>query len=315
MSVTQGESHGDVRATAAGFVAIVNPAAGGGRSGKLADRTLDGLRARGVELRDVKRTTAPGDARRHAAEAWRRGVRSFLVVGGDGTAHETLNGALSVAAPGDAPPRLAMLPLGTGNSFLRDVGIRDTDAALQAIARGRARPVDVVRAHHRGGHVDSFNIASIGFTADVGARTNAKYKPLGAAGYVVAVFEKALALRTTPVTLRLDGGPPDARPAILLSLSNSRCTAGAMLMAPRADIADGELDVVRIGEMGRLRFVTAFPSIFAGKHVLRPGVEQTRAKVVDFDDAQELDWMIDGEILRLTVTRVEVLRHAMEVVA
>jgi diacylglycerol kinase (ATP) len=297
------------------YLAIVNPAAGGGRSGKLAERSLDALRGRGVVLSDVVRTEAAGDARRFAESAWRKGTRSFLVVGGDGTAHETLNGALAAASPGEGPPRLAMLPLGTGNSFLRDVGIRDQGGALEAIARGLPRPVDVVRVHHAGGHVDSFNIASIGFTADVGARTNAKYKPLGAAGYVVAVFEKAIGLRGTPVTLRLDGGPPDTRPVILLSLSNSRCTAGAMQMAPRADFGDGELDVIRIGVMGRFRFVTAFPSIFAGEHVLRPGVEQTRAKRVDFDDPRELDWMIDGEILRLTVSNVEVLRHAMEVVA
>lgn len=297
------------------FVAIVNPAAGGGRAGRAAEGALADLRSRGVSIEAVHRTAGPGDAARIASRAWHRGTRAFLVVGGDGTAHETLNGALAARTSGDAPPALAMLPLGTGNSFLRDVRVRGASDALAAIARRASRPCDVVRVEHEGGVAHSFNIASIGFTADVGALTNARYKALGAAGYVVAVFQRALDLRTTRVRLRLDGGALDARPAILLSFSNSRCTAGAMQMAPRADFADGELDVIRIGERGRLRFVTSFPSIFSGKHVLQPGVEQARAKVVDFEDPAELDWMIDGEILRLCVRRIEVLRHAMELVA
>lgn len=297
------------------FVAIVNPAAGGGRAGRAADGALAHLRSRGVSIEAVHHTAGPGDASRIAARAWQAGARAFLVIGGDGTAHETLNGALGARSPADAPPALAMLPLGTGNSFLRDVRVRGASDAMAAIARRACRPCDVVRVEHDRGVVHSFNIASIGFTADVGALTNARYKALGAAGYVVAVFQRALDLRTTRVRLRLDGGALDARPAILLSFSNSRCTAGAMQMAPRADFADGELDVIRISERGRLRFVTSFPSIFSGTHVLQPGVEQARARVVDFEDPAELDWMIDGEILRLRVQRIEVLRHAMELLA
>lgn len=313
----EGETSASARARGAArsFVAIVNPAAGGGRAGRAAERALSDLRARGVVIEGVHRTGGPGDAARFAERAWRGGARAFLVVGGDGTAHETLNGALRARDRGDAPPALAMLPLGTGNSFLRDVGVRGAGGAMAAIARGRARPCDVVRIEHEGGVVHSFNIASIGFTADVGALTNARYKPLGALGYVVAVFQRALDLRSTRARVRLDGGTADERPAILLSFSNSRCTAGAMQMAPRADIADGELDVIRIGEMGRTRFVTAFPSIFRGEHVLRPGVEQSRARTVEFEAEGELDWMIDGEILRLRVRRLEVLPRAMEVVA
>ena len=98
------------------FLAIVNPAAGGGRSAKLAGPALARLRAGGIDV-DVVSTSAPCDAVRLAREGYAQGYRKFLAVGGDGTGHEILNGIFSAGAPTE---RVAMgfLPLGTGNSFL-----------------------------------------------------------------------------------------------------------------------------------------------------------------------------------------------------
>src|SRR6267154_857627 len=99
------------------FFAIVNPAAGGGRSAKLAGPALGRLREKGLKV-DVIASTGPGHALQLAREAYDQGYRRFLAVGGDGTAHEILNG---VFAERRTVQRIALgfLPLGTGNSFLR----------------------------------------------------------------------------------------------------------------------------------------------------------------------------------------------------
>ncbi len=86
-------------------------------------------------------------------------------------------------------------------------------------------------------------------------------------------------------------------------------------MAPRADVADGELDVIRIGAMPRRRFLAQFPSIFQGKHVTKAGVEQSRARRVDFTIGRVVDCMIDGEILSIEPEAIEVVPHALRVVA
>src|ERR1700686_3757612 len=105
------------------FFAIVNPAAGGGRSAKLAGPALERLRKSGLEVDDVS-TNAPGDAVNLARDAFARGYRRFLAVGGDGTGHEILNGIFGGATPSQRPAGrwlgMGFLPLGTGNSFLRD---------------------------------------------------------------------------------------------------------------------------------------------------------------------------------------------------
>ena len=86
------------------FLAIVNPAAGGGRSAKLAGETLTRLKAQGLRI-DAIASTGPGHAVQLASEAYAQGYRRFLAFGGDGTAHEVVNGLREtelIALPGDA---------------------------------------------------------------------------------------------------------------------------------------------------------------------------------------------------------------------
>ncbi|MDQ3032322.1 MAG: diacylglycerol kinase family lipid kinase [Myxococcota bacterium] len=295
------------------WIAIVNPAAGGGRCGKRASAALEELRSAGLDF-EVHRTTKPGDATAIARAKAGSGARRFLSVGGDGTSWEVLNG-LFPRDDAEDPPTLAMLPLGTGNSFLRDFGITSTAAAMSAILRGRTQPCDLLRVDHQGGVTHSINIVGVGFSAEAGALTNRRYKHLGVPGYVVAVLRTAMGLQAPVFPLRVDGGLLDERPAILLSFCNSRCTAGTMRMAPHAEVADGLLDVIRVGPRSRLGFVSSFPAIFSGRHVRQHGVEEARARRVDFELAGEVDTMIDGEVMRLALRSIEVLPGAVRVVA
>jgi diacylglycerol kinase family enzyme len=125
------------------YLAIINPAAGGGRCGKLAAKTLQALRSHGLAV-DVVETRQPGDATRIARERYAQGFRRFLAGGGDGTSYEIVNGLF----PHDIAEErvsLGFLPLGTGNSFLRDFADTGAEYAIQAVVAGRARGCDVIR--------------------------------------------------------------------------------------------------------------------------------------------------------------------------
>ncbi len=285
-------------------VAIVNVAAAGGRAAKKAAPYLRELR----NLRIVE-TSHAGHATSIAAtiEADR-----IIAVGGDGTLFEVVNGLMRREGP---KPALGILPVGTGNSFVRDLDLVDPARALAAIRADKRRAVDILRVEHDLGVAYSINLVSIGFTAEVGAIRNRRFEPLGAAGYVAAVVVAVSRLSPPIFPITLDGGTRDARPAVLLSFSNSRCTGGQMRMAPAADPTDGLVDVIRVGPMGRRRLLTAFPRIYLGTHVDMPEVEATRARVVDFDVAGPLDLMIDGEILRARPKRLTVMHGAIQVLA
>jgi YegS/Rv2252/BmrU family lipid kinase len=292
---------------------ILNPAAGGGRARTKFRDARARLERADIDL-DVHETKGPGHAREIAKAARADGVTRFLSVGGDGTSFEVVDGLF--AASGDhEPPTLGLLPLGTGNSFLRDFDIDTTDLAIEALARGREHSCDVIRAEHGAGSLHYINLLSIGFTADAGGLTNRRFKALGPAGYVLATVVCTARLKHPIFPMRLDGGAWDARPAVLLSFSNSKYTGGTMMMAPSADVSDGELDVIRVGGMGRFRLLKTFPRIFGGTHVTADDVEQTRARHVELDGLGELECMVDGEVMPLSLRSLTVVPGALKVIA
>lgn len=286
---------------------VVNPAAGGGRAGRDAERWLAGVPG---EL-DVRRTVGPGHATALVKAARERGVDRFVSVGGDGTLFEVVNGAL---AAGEGTPTVGVLPLGTGNSFGRDVGMTSAETAARALSGTHTRRVDAVKLVHADGELWSINLVGIGFTALAGELTNRRFKRLGALGYVCAVLIELARLKSPSVRYRLDDGPWLEEPLIMLSMCNSQFTGGAMRMAPDAAIDDGELDVIALGPMTRPRFLTAFPMIFRGTHVNLPEVAASRAQKVTLDLPGPVDVMIDGEVERLALTHLEVVPGALEVV-
>jgi YegS/Rv2252/BmrU family lipid kinase len=294
------------------FFAIVNPAAGGGRSAKLAGPALARLREAGIGV-DVIASTGSGHAIDLAREAYGQGYRRFLAVGGDGTAHEILNGVFSAGVP-DKRISLGFLPLGTGNSFLRDFTTDGTASSLQAILADRKRPVDLIRLTHSCGQIYSFNLLSVGFTAEVGALANRYFKRLGQLGYLLGVFVRVAQLRRCAFALRCDDDPDwDERRCLFLTFNNSKYTGGTMLIAPHADPADGLIEFVRWGPIGRCGLLRMLPRLYNGTHIEHPLASRRGVRHVEFNLRVPVDVMIDGEIAKLECRSLDVLPAAVEI--
>jgi YegS/Rv2252/BmrU family lipid kinase len=294
------------------FFAIVNPAAGGGKSAKLAGPALARLRAKGLHI-DVIASTGPGHAVQLAREAYSQGYRRFLAVGGDGTAHEILNG---VFARNPAAERIALgfLPLGTGNSFLRDFTKHGAEASLDALFANRTRPVDLVRLTHASGEIYSFNILSVGFTADVGALTNRVFKPLGHLGYLFGVLVGLVQLKRRAFVLRSDDETEwDTRRSLFLTFNNSKYTGGTMLIAPDADPSDGFIEFVRWGPIGRFGLLRMLPHLYSGTHLNHPLASRKSVKHVEFNIPVPVDVLIDGEIFSLECKNLDILPSAVDI--
>jgi diacylglycerol kinase (ATP) len=294
------------------FFAIVNPAAGGGRSAKLAGPALARLREKGLKV-DVIASTGPGHAAQLAREAYDQGYRRFLAVGGDGTAHEILNGVFASRLSVERVA-LGFLPFGTGNSFLRDFTKDGPEASMQALLESRTRSVDLLRLLHTTGEIYSFNLLSVGFTADVAALTNRMFKPLGDLGYLLGVIVRVAQLRRRSFALRCDDDTEwDERRSLFLTFNNSKYTGGTMLIAPQADPTDGLIEFVRWGPIGRLGLLRNLPRLYDGSHITHPLASRRAVRRVEFKVPAPVDIMIDGEVVTLECRMLDILPSAVDV--
>jgi len=295
------------------FLAVVNPAAGGGRCRKLVGPALERLRAGGLKLYIVE-TTRPGDAIRLARDHYTRGYRRFLAIGGDGTSYEIVNGLFPEAQSGD-PPTLGFLPLGTGNSFLRDFTQSGVEGAMEALLAQRTHACDVMRMRHKEGTIHYINLLSVGFAADVNATRSRTFAGWGEPGYFLSIFLRLAQLRRRPFPLRVEGEPnADTRPCLFLTFNNSKFTGGTMMIAPNAEVDDGLVEYVRWGPIGRIGLIRNLSTLYDGTHVNHPLAERRAARRIDFNLDAPVDVMVDGEALTLHLEALDVLPSALRVV-
>ena len=296
------------------YLAIVNPAAGGGKTRKLLGPALERLRAGGIEV-NVSPTQARGDATRIAQQAYQRGTRNFIAVGGDGTSYEVVNGLCPLALSGERPS-LAFLPVGSGNSFLRDFSDRGVEYAIESLLAQRSRPCDVMRLRHRAGVIYYINLLSMGFSADVATLRARRFSAWGELGYVTSIFLTLARFNRRPFPVRPGrNGGFDGRPCLFLTFNNSKFTGGTMMIAPRAEIDDGLIEYVRWGPIGRLGLIRNLPGLYDGTHIRHRLAECKAVPRVEFNLDAPVDVMVDGEVLSLHCEEIDVLPAALNVVA
>jgi diacylglycerol kinase family enzyme len=295
------------------FFAIVNPAAGGGRCGKLAPAALERVRQADIDL-EIVQTNRAGEATALARGAYAQGYRNFLAVGGDGTSYEIVNG-LFPEAETQGRPALGFLPLGTGNSFLRDFTSRGVEHTIEALRQNSRRLCDVIRLRHAAGEVYFINMLNLGFAADAGEVANRRFKRCGATSYIFGVLATLVQFEHLAFPHRLPGTADwDRRPCLFLAFGNSKFTGGKMMIAPHADPTDGKIEYVRWSPLGRLRLLWNFPRLFTGTHVLHPLASRRAVERADFDLGGPVNVIVDGEVLRLDCRSVEVLPAVLDVI-
>jgi diacylglycerol kinase (ATP) len=295
------------------YLAIVNPAAGGGRLRALLGPALERLRAAGLQI-DVGETSSSGHAIELTRAAWQDGYRKFISVGGDGTSYEIVNGLFPLDE-GTEPPTLAFLPLGTGNSFLRDFSDRGVEHSIESLIAGQSRKCDVLRLRHADGVLYYINILSIGFSADVATLRARRFGNWGEVGYQTAIFLCLARFQRRPFPLSVDGQQEvDRRPCLFLTFNNSKFTGGTMMIAPTAEVDDGLIEFVRWGPIGRVGLIRNLPTLYDGTHIRHALAEVRKVRRVDFHLDSPVDVMIDGEVVTLHCQSLDVLPGALNIV-
>ena len=235
------------------------------------------------------------------------------VIGGDGTLFEVVTGLFS-AGEGIPPPfPLAVFPLGTGNSFSRDVAIHSPEDTVEAIIRGSTRRIDVARLVSGAGTHYFVNMLGAGFVTNVASRAH-RMKHFGNSAYTLAVLRETIDLESDNVVLTVDGERID-RQGHFIEICNSRYTAGNMLMSPDSRIDDGILEVVLLKAVRRAQLLTLLPKVFSGRHVQTRHLEVFSGRSIRLETQTPWRLTPDGEVFGSTPVYVDVVPRALEVFA
>jgi YegS/Rv2252/BmrU family lipid kinase len=288
---------------------IVNPCAGRGAGAELAPRIVAELRADGVDA-EMRLTKGP----RHAIElvegAVRGGADQIVIAGGDGTIFEAVNGMMRGGAE---RATLGIVPVGTGNDFVKMLGLSDWRVACARIGAGAARAVDVGRC----GELYFANGVGVGFDAQVAMRANRINWLSGTPVYAVALLEVlALDYRRPLLRIHHDGGTCEQR-ITLVAIANGRCYGGAFHVAPGAALDDGLLELVIAEGLSRTRVLGLVPRVLRGTHLGHPAVTALRSRRVRIESDEPVVVHADGEILDASARSidVELLPQALRVFA
>jgi len=232
----------------------------------------------------------------------------LVVIGGDGTVNEVVNGVSGLNA------EIAVLPGGTGQDFGRTHGIpsRFEDAVRVALGH-QTRTIDLGRVELEGGTSRLFaNVASAGMSGAVARRANSMTKALGGrATFFYALTREFLVWQNTDVVVELEGGERREGPMHDVIVANGNWHGGGMKLAPDARQDDGAFDVVTIGDVNKLDFLTTAPKLYSGRYLSHPKVELLRSSAVAISAAEPLPLEVDGEPIGTTPARFEVVPSAL----
>jgi len=260
-------------------VAIVNPRGGSHNGRAIWDRAGRALAAAGVRSVDHV-TQRPGHAAELAASLDLAADDGLVVVGGDGTLHEVVNGLMRRSHP---PPPIGVIAGGTGNAVRQHLGPCSPEQAVQRMLDGPAVPIDLARVETEGRGVYCLNLVGWGGVADIN-RTAERLRWLGATRYAIAAAARILRPKFRHARLTLDGVQEDGLFLFVIACC-TRYVGSGMLMAPRADLTDGKIDVVAVRPMSRRQMIRLFTSVFQGRHLELPGVEYHQVKSFELADA------------------------------
>ncbi len=287
---------------------VFNKSLGSGKAQKKFKQIVSLLKKYQIDA-DIRRSEYKGHAVEIIKEADFSRYDAVVGAGGDGTLFELLNGYYQNSS---GPIPCGLIPAGTGNSFVRDLGVEidDIETAVKAIKAFQTRRVDVGMVSNSNSSFYFGNILGLGFATDV-TSTGMKFKFLGKIAYSIGVLWHTITLKSWGLDISIDNQLHHYK-CTMLTISNSRYTAGNYLMAPSASIDDGFLDITIAKKISRMRLLKLFSLIFKGEHIHAPEVDCFQAKSIEIVPEKIKKVSPDGELFGKSPIKIECLSQDIE---
>jgi diacylglycerol kinase (ATP) len=276
---------------------IVNPSSRSGTTVKRVPEVAAALRRADLAF-ELAYTDGPKHAEQLAARAAERDRYSAVViVGGDGTLNEAVNGLLGSSLP------VGLIPLGTGNDWAKmlDLPPNRIDAAVARLQRMATRQVDVGIANGRA----FLNGLGCGVDAQVAVERHRPTRLRGFAVYAVAVARALRNYRAPTMRVAWNGGGVETR-TLLAAIGNGRCIGGAFWLTPDAEVDDGLLDLCLCPPLSPAKLARYIPKTLRGTHTRLPEVTMARSPHFSITTSTPIPVHLDGELLSTAIHEIDV---------
>lgn len=299
---------------------ILNPAAGGGKAGKLMPGLIPEIDKKYGSDYILHTTRGTGDATKIARKVADDGADLIVAAGGDGTIHEVVNGLFRGRAPINPSCELGIIDFGTGRGLAQTLHLPASyKEQLNIIFRSSGFPVDVgfVSFHDKAGCLCKrlfISECQLGIGSSVACQVNSIHKFFGGTlAFGVSALAQIFFYRANRVTLQFDQESPVTEELIGLVIGNGAYCAGGMKLTPEARLDDGYFDTLFIHEMSIPRRLLNFPKIYSGNHIFSEHFSILQNKTLRIDADKELMIEADGEMLGNLPCQIEIIPSVLKV--
>ena len=291
------------------FIIIVNPHGGKKLGPKLLHKVKPVFDAAGGDLVIIE-TKFAGHAKELANNLNLAEYDGFIGIGGDGTLHEIVNGILT-RNDGQKIP-IGIIPGGSGNSYMHDLGLTNPIEATNAIIRGQKRLVDTI--YIDANHVKQYamNMIGWGLVADVGKMAE-KCRWIGPRRYTILSVLEVFRKKNHFATLIMDNEKIEDDFTFIIACNSIHVGRG-MKMAPKAKLDDGLIDLIVVrSNITRSRLLQTLPKLFDGTHIDEPEVSYYQTSQFSLHPKKNVTINIDGEIMGSTPIKVKMIPRTIEI--
>ncbi len=301
---------------------IANPAAGGGRTARLVGPVREALQTRWSSRVELFVTSKRGDAFRRASHPSPGSAHVFVVLGGDGTIQEVVNGLMTLPPQSRRTSSVGVISSGTGQGLAQSLAL-PASISLQAevIARGRTREIDLGLIRQENGNSQSrgryfVNECQVGIGGDVVRRVEAAIpKRLGGrATFGLGALRSAWTHPNQRVYLDIDGTARRTISVLGLVIGNGEYTGGGMNLTRGAVLWDGQLDLLIMKAQSISRRLLNLPMIYSARHVHRDDFELLRVRHLSIRSPERVPVAADGEYLGNAPATIGLVPHALRIV-
>jgi diacylglycerol kinase (ATP) len=279
------------------YLLVVNPTSGGGKGAKVATAVRNELEILKLGYRELVGSSGESAQALLREAIDRGGIDAVIVVGGDGM----INHVLQILANTEIP--LLPIAAGTGNDFVRTLGIPMGINALKLLSHLPAEAIDLGRVNGR----FFANIVSTGFDSLVNERAN-RMKMKNRIKYNLAMVIELPLFRPKRYQIEIDGKRFYSE-AMLIAIGNGQSYGGGMRVCPGANLQDGTLDLMILEPVSKLEFLRVFPKVYKGTHINHPKVKILKGKEISVNATAVA--YADGERIGQLPIQVDSLKNSI----